>query len=185
MIIKAIIIIHTYKHTHTQAHTHTHAHTHTRARARTHTHTRTRTHTRAHTHKHTHTHTHTHTHIHTYTLAHTRLDHVQLLQKAPNSTIYPTGRCPSAADLEELLDSPEQQSKTLDTIQRIIGANLLGTNGPKVMQRVRKHKKINTKEGRVLYCQAAAAAYKVERMSLCSSVLESVENGLDHTPVGE
>jgi len=84
-----------------------------------------------------------------------------------------------------LLDSPEQQSKTLDTIQRIIGANLLGTNGPKVMIRVRKHKRIDTKEGRVLYCQAAAAAYKVERMSLCSSVLESVENGLDHTPVGE
>jgi len=32
---------------------------------------------------------------------------------------------------------------------------------------------------------AAAATSKVERMRLCSSVLKSVENGLDHTPVGE
>jgi len=84
-----------------------------------------------------------------------------------------------------LLDSPEQQSKTLDPIQRITEANHLGTNGPEVMKRVRKHKKINTMEGQVLYSHSAAAANKVERMRLCSAVLESVENGLDHTPVGE
>ena len=99
--------------------------------------------------------------------------------------MYPTGRCPSASELEELLDSPEQQSKTRDTINRIIEANHLGTNGPEVMTRVRKNKKIKTKEGQVLYSHSAAAANKVERIRLCSSVLKSVENGLDHMPVGE
>ena len=111
--------------------------------------------------------------------------HVQLLQEAPNSTIYPTGRCPSASDLEELLDSTEQRYKTLDTIQRIVETNLLGTNCPKVTKRVRQHKKINTKEGQVLYSQSSAAANQVERLRLCSAVLESVKNGPDLTPLGE
>jgi len=53
------------------------------------------------------------------------------------------------------------------------------------MKRVRKHKKINTMEGQVLYSQSSAAANKVERLRLCSAVLESVKNGLDHTPLGE
>ena len=84
-----------------------------------------------------------------------------------------------------MLDSPEQRHKTLGTIQRIVGTNLLGTNGPKVMERVRKHKKINTMEGQVLYSKSSAAANIVERLRLCSAVLESVKNGLDHTPLGE
>ena len=63
--------------------------------------------------------------------------------------------------------------------------NHLGTNCPKVTKRVRQHKKINTKEGQVLYSQSSAAANQVERLRLCSAVLESVKNGLDLTPLGE
>ena len=75
VIIKAIIIIHTY----IQTHTHKHAHTHTRTysvytpawRVRI-----IRTHpmcTNKHTHTHTHAHSCTHTRTHTHTLAYTRI----------------------------------------------------------------------------------------------------------------
>jgi len=40
-------------------------------------------------------------------------------------------------------------------------------------------------EDQVLYSNSVAAASKLVRMRLCSSVRKSVENGLDHTPVGE
>ena len=53
------------------------------------------------------------------------------------------------------------------------------------MTLVRKHKRINTMEDQVLYSNSAAAARKVDHMRLCSSVRKSVENGLDHTPVGQ
>ena len=84
-----------------------------------------------------------------------------------------------------MLDSPEQQSKTRGTISKIIEANHLGTNSRKVMTRVRKHKKINTMEGQVLFSLSTAAASKDDRMRLCSTVRESVETGLHHTPLGE
>jgi len=84
-----------------------------------------------------------------------------------------------------LLDSPEQQSKTRDTINKLKKDNALGTNGPGVMTPVCKHKSINTLEQQALYSYSAAATNKVERMRLCSSVRKSVENGLDHTPVGD
>jgi len=44
---------------------------------------------------------------------------------------------------------------------------------------------INTMEDQVLYSYSTAAASKVDRTRLCSSVRKSVEKGLDHTPVGE
>ena len=83
-----------------------------------------------------------------------------------------------------MLDSPEQQLKTLNTIQRIVEANLLGTNGPKVMNRVRKHKAINTMEGHMLYSKSSADANIVDRLRLCNAILESVTNELNHTPLG-
>jgi len=84
-----------------------------------------------------------------------------------------------------LLNSPEQQSKTRDTINKLKKDDPLVTNGPEVMSRVRKHKSINTLEHQALCSYSAAAASKVERMSLCRSVCKSVKNGLDHTPVGD
>ena len=84
-----------------------------------------------------------------------------------------------------MLNSPEQHSRRRDTKNKLKKDDPLGTNGPEVMTRVRKHKSINTKEDQVLYSYSAAAAGKVERMRLCSSVRKSVENGLDHMPVGK
>ena len=77
------------------------------------------------------------------------------------------------------------ESKTRDTINKLKKVDPLGTNGHEDMTRVRKHKPINTMEDQVLYSYSAAAASKVNRMRLCSSVRKSVEKGLDHTPVGE
>ena len=84
-----------------------------------------------------------------------------------------------------MLNSPEQQSKTRDTIIKLKKDDPLGTNGPEIMTRVRKHKSINTKEDQVLYSYSAGTTSKVDHMKICSSVLESVENGLDHTPLWE
>ena len=80
---------------------------------------------------------------------------------------------------------PQQQSKTRDTIRKLIRANHLGTNGREVMTRVHKHKQINTKEDQVLYSLSAVAESNVDPMRLCGTVRESVEKGLDHTPLGE
>ena len=84
-----------------------------------------------------------------------------------------------------MLNLPEQHSKTRDTINKLKKDDSLGTNGPEIMTRVRKHKSINTKENQVLYSYSAATANKIERVRLCSCVRKSVENGLDHMPVGE
>jgi len=105
----------------------------------------------------------------------------QLHQKAPSSTIDLTGRCPSASELEELLNSSEQQSKTRNTISKLNRANHLGTHGHEIMVQVRKHKKID----QVLYSRSAAAESKVERMKLCRTVQESVVKGQDHMLLGE
>jgi len=83
-------------------------------------------------------------------ISYSYFNHVQLLQGAPCSTINITGRSPSASELEELLDSPEQQSKTRDTMSKLNEANHLGTNSRNFTTRVRKHKKTNTMEGQVL-----------------------------------
>jgi len=104
-------------------------------------------------------------------------------QQFTPSTIYPTGSSPSASELEEILDSPEQQQKTIDTIQSIVKADHLGTNKPEVKGRIRKHKKINTKEGQVIYSKSLADGHKAERLICCKTVLESVKNGLDDTPL--
>jgi len=108
------------------------------------------------------------------------LNQDQLHQEAPSSTIDVTGRCPNALELEELLNSPEQQSKTCNTISKLNRANHLFTNSREVMTQVRKHKQINTKEDQVLY----SLSVEVDRMRLCRTVRESVEKGLDHMPLG-
>ena len=86
----------------------------------------------------------------------------QLHHETPSGTIDFTGRWLSALELEKLLNSPEQHSKMRDTINKLQKDDPLGTNGPEVMARVRKHKPINTKENQVIYSCSAAAANKVE-----------------------
>jgi len=123
--------------------------------------------------------------LHAEGLAATGQAHAFPVPLGTSSTIYLTGSRPSASELEELLDSPEQWQKTVDTIQNIVEADHLGTNGPDVKKRLHKHKIINTKEGHVIYSKSLADGNKAERLSSCKTVLESVKNGLDHTPLEE
>ena len=99
--------------------------------------------------------------------------------------MYLTGSCPSASDLDDLLNSPDQRKKTVDTIRSIVEANHLGTNGPDVRTRLHKHKQINTKEGHVIYSRSLVDTNLVARLRSCEAVLESVTNGLDQTPLEE
>jgi len=111
------------------------------------------------------------------------LNQEQLRQEAPSSTIDLTGKCPSTSELEEFLNSSEQQNKKRDTIIKLNRTNHLGTHGPEIMPKVRKHKQINTMEDQVLYSLSAAAESKNERKKLCSTI--SVAKGQDRTPLEE
>ena len=123
--------------------------------------------------------------IHTEGLAATGRAHALPVPPDTSSTIYPAGCCPSASDLEELLDSPQQQQTVIDAINMVAKANHLGTNCPHVQKRLHKHKQINTMEGHVMYSKSLAEANREERLRLCKAVLDSVTDGLDRTPLDE
>jgi len=70
--------------------------------------------------------------------------HVCPIHADTSSTVHLTGCCPSASDLEKILDSPSQQHTIRDAIQRIVKADHLGTNCSEMKKPLRQHENLKT-----------------------------------------